>query len=115
MQIRVGYELQYTFTQPTPIILTLNIHHSRAADLEKPDQMQTAPVIPTRANRDGFANFTGWCRDNGLHAMPAGPETVASYLAALAVFLFIVSVARQVVLFTFVIVTPQVAIPGSVT
>jgi transglutaminase-like putative cysteine protease len=58
VQIRVGYELQYTFTQPTPIILTLNIHHSRAADLVEPDQMQTAPFIPTRAYRDGFGN---WC------------------------------------------------------
>src|SRR5688500_1329879 len=30
MQIRVGYELLYTFPQPTPMILTLNIHYSRA-------------------------------------------------------------------------------------
>ncbi len=58
VQIRVGYELQYTFPQPTPIILTLNIHHSRAADLVEPDKMQTDPFIPTRAYRDGFGN---WC------------------------------------------------------
>jgi transglutaminase-like putative cysteine protease len=58
MQIRLGYELQYTFTQPTPIILTLNIHHSRAADLVEPDKMQTDPSLPLRAYRDGFGN---WC------------------------------------------------------
>jgi transglutaminase-like putative cysteine protease len=58
VQIRLGYELQYTFTQPTPIILTLNIHHSRANDLVEPDRMQTAPFIATRAYRDGFGN---WC------------------------------------------------------
>jgi transglutaminase-like putative cysteine protease len=58
VQIRIGYELQYTFTQPTPIILTLNVHHSRAADLVEPDRMQTAPSLPVRAYRDGFGN---WC------------------------------------------------------
>jgi len=58
VQIRLGYELQYTFPQPTPIILTLNIHHSRAADLVEPDLMQTAPQLITRAYRDGFGN---WC------------------------------------------------------
>ena len=33
MQIRVGYELLYTFPQPTPMILTLNVHYTRANDL----------------------------------------------------------------------------------
>ena len=28
MQIRVGYELNYDFPQPTPLILTLNIHYT---------------------------------------------------------------------------------------
>jgi transglutaminase-like putative cysteine protease len=58
VQIRLGYDLHYTFTQPTPIILTLNIHHSRAQDLVEPDRLQTEPAIPIRAYRDGFGN---WC------------------------------------------------------
>jgi transglutaminase-like putative cysteine protease len=58
VQIRLGYELRYTFTQPTPIILTLNVHHSRVADLVRPDQLQTDPQIPHRGYRDGFGN---WC------------------------------------------------------
>jgi hypothetical protein len=33
MQIRVGYELNYEFPQPTPMILTLNVH---PATLELP-------------------------------------------------------------------------------
>ena len=33
MQIRVGYELVYDCPQPTPMILMLNIHHSRASDI----------------------------------------------------------------------------------
>ncbi len=58
MQIRVGYELNYTFPQPTPVILTLTIHHSRAADLVSPDRLSTDPAILTRGYRDGFGN---WC------------------------------------------------------
>jgi transglutaminase-like putative cysteine protease len=58
LQIRVGYELQYTFTQPTPVILTLTIHHSRAGDVIEPDRLHTDPALPTRAYRDGFGN---WC------------------------------------------------------
>jgi transglutaminase-like putative cysteine protease len=58
MQIRVGYELNYDFPQPTPVILTLNIHHSRVSDLAHPDHMWTAPAVTTAAYRDGFGN---WC------------------------------------------------------
>ena len=58
MQIRVGYELNYEFPQATPMILTLNVHYSRASDLARPDQMRTTPSVPTAAYRDGFGN---WC------------------------------------------------------
>ena len=37
MRLRLGYELQYEFPQPTPIILTLNVHFSRVSDLAMPD------------------------------------------------------------------------------
>ena len=58
MQIRVGYELVYTFPQPTPIILALNIHYSRAADIVRPDHMISSPSIPVVSYRDIFGN---WC------------------------------------------------------
>jgi transglutaminase-like putative cysteine protease len=58
VHIRLGYELKYTLTQPTPIILTLNIHHERVADLIRPDLLHTEPALPTRGYRDGFGN---WC------------------------------------------------------
>src|SRR6185369_15524683 len=58
MQIRLGYELKYTFMQPTPVILTLNVHHSRAADLIEPDLLHIEPAVPVRAYHDGFGN---WC------------------------------------------------------
>jgi transglutaminase-like putative cysteine protease len=56
--IRAGYELIYEFPQPTPLILTLNIHYSRASDLVRPDNLITIPSVPATSYRDGFGN---WC------------------------------------------------------
>jgi transglutaminase-like putative cysteine protease len=58
MQIRVGCELIYECPQPTPMILMLNIHYSRASDLVVPDRMVTVPSLPIGAYRDSFGN---WC------------------------------------------------------
>jgi len=58
MQIRVGYELIYNFPQPTPLILALNIHYSRASDLVRPDHLVTRPAVASTSYRDGFGN---WC------------------------------------------------------
>jgi transglutaminase-like putative cysteine protease len=58
VQIRLGYELRYSFPQPTPIILTLNVHYSRAGDMVYPDHLHTDPAVPVRGYRDGFGN---WC------------------------------------------------------
>ncbi|MGQ0618579.1 MAG: transglutaminase-like domain-containing protein [Panacagrimonas sp.] len=58
MQIRLGYDLVYQCPQPTPMIVTLNIHYTRASDLVRPDQMRTDPWVPTSMYRDGFGN---WC------------------------------------------------------
>lgn len=58
MQLRVGYELIYDCPQPTPMILTLNIHYSRASDIVVPDHLITHPSIPITGYRDAFGN---WC------------------------------------------------------
>jgi transglutaminase-like putative cysteine protease len=58
MQIRVGYELIYNCPQPTPMILTLNIHYSRASDVVRPDYMISDPAVPLACYRDLFGN---WC------------------------------------------------------
>ena len=58
MRIRVGYELAYDCPQPTPMILTLNIHYSRVSDMLAPDHLVTSPSIPVTGYRDGFGN---WC------------------------------------------------------
>ncbi len=58
MYLRVGYELIYDCPQPTPMILTLNVHYSRVSDLVTPDHLKADPSIPYSAYRDGFGN---WC------------------------------------------------------
>jgi transglutaminase-like putative cysteine protease len=58
MRIQVGYALTYRCPQPTPMILTLQIHHSRIGDLEAPDHIQITPSVATAAYRDSFGN---WC------------------------------------------------------
>jgi transglutaminase-like putative cysteine protease len=58
VKIRVGYELTYRCPQPTPMILNLNVHYTRAADLDRPDYMRTSPSVPLTLYRDGFGN---WC------------------------------------------------------
>ena len=58
MQIRVGYELVYDFPQPTPMILALNIHASRVADIVTPDVLTVEPQVEITGYHDGFGN---WC------------------------------------------------------
>jgi transglutaminase-like putative cysteine protease len=58
MQIRVGYDIAYECPQPTPMILTLHIHYSRASDVLYPDHMSVSPAVPVSAYRDLFGN---WC------------------------------------------------------
>lgn len=58
MQIRVGYELVYDSPQPTPMILALKIHPSRAADIIVPDELRTEPVVCMNHSLDAFGN---WC------------------------------------------------------
>jgi transglutaminase-like putative cysteine protease len=58
MQIRIGYELTYDCPQSTPMVLMLNVHHSRAPDLVVPDRIVTDPPLPIHGYHDGFGN---WC------------------------------------------------------
>ena len=71
MQIRVGYEIVYECPQPTPMILTLNVHYSRASDIVVPDLMTTDPSVPITAYHDSFGN---WCT---RIVAPAGRTRIA--------------------------------------
>ena len=57
MHIALGYELFYDLPQPTPMLLMLNVHDSRAADILVPDLMTTTPVVPLTTYRDSFGNI----------------------------------------------------------
>lgn len=58
LQIRIGYEIVYECVQPTPMILTLNVHSSRVSDLVYPDHMIFTPSVPVTAYHDSYGN---WC------------------------------------------------------
>lgn len=58
MLIKVGYELAYDCPQPTPMLLTLNVHYSRAEHMVVPDHIVTRPAVPIGQYRDTFGN---WC------------------------------------------------------
>ena len=58
MQIQLGYELIYECSQPTPMILTLNIHFTRVSDLVIVDHIITSPPSQISGYRDSFGN---WC------------------------------------------------------
>jgi transglutaminase-like putative cysteine protease len=57
MQIGVGYDLIYELPQPTPMLLAVHIHHSRAADLVVPDHLVTTPSVPIAGYHDLFGNW----------------------------------------------------------
>ena len=57
MQLRIGFELIYSFPQPTPIILHVNVHYSRANDIIVPDRLTTEPFVPVTTYRDAFGNL----------------------------------------------------------
>jgi transglutaminase-like putative cysteine protease len=58
MRVRVGYEFVYGLPQPTPMILNVSIHYSRASDIVVPDYLTTDPSVLVSGYSDGFGN---WC------------------------------------------------------
>lgn len=58
MLISAGYELTYNCVQETPMLLTVNIHYTRASDIVVPDHLVSDPPVPVTAYRDTFGN---WC------------------------------------------------------
>ncbi len=58
MRLRFGCSLTFDLKQPTPMIVLLNAHYSRAGDLEKPDVIICAPSAPIENYRDSYGN---WC------------------------------------------------------
>ncbi|WP_319411255.1 transglutaminase family protein [uncultured Cohaesibacter sp.] len=72
MRMHLGCRFSFSLPAPTPMILLLNVHYSRASDLERPDLLVVDPAIPIEAFRDSFGNW-----GNRILA-PAGSVTVST-------------------------------------
>jgi len=55
-QLQLGFEIIYNFPRPTPVILVVSIHDSRAADIIVSDELTTVPAIPVNNYTDSFGN-----------------------------------------------------------
>jgi transglutaminase-like putative cysteine protease len=56
MQIKAGYSLTYDCLQPTPMLLTLNIHPSRRTDLLTPQVVNFSPELEPWEYLDVYGN-----------------------------------------------------------
>jgi transglutaminase-like putative cysteine protease len=56
MRIRAGYEIVYDCPAPTPMLLVLNVHPSRASDLLTPDRIEFDPPLEASLYHDMFGN-----------------------------------------------------------
>src|SRR5580704_767137 len=54
--LQLGFEIVYNFLRPTPVILVVNIHDSRVADIIVRDELVTVPAIPVSDYTDSFGN-----------------------------------------------------------
>ncbi|MBB6228185.1 transglutaminase-like putative cysteine protease [Polymorphobacter multimanifer] len=67
MQLRVGFDLQFSCPKPTELIMMLSLHPSQGSRLLSNDALTVSPALPVRSYIDSFGN-----RAHRLTA-PAGP------------------------------------------
>ena len=72
MKIKAGYTVSFDCPQPTPMLLCLNIHPSRRADLLTPQQLLLSPAIDHWDYVDIFGNVCTRI------TAPAGPLTLST-------------------------------------
>ena len=56
MRIHIGCEMAFQLPYPTPMLLLLNVHPTREADIEVKDAIVTDPAVPLEAFNDMFGN-----------------------------------------------------------
>ena len=66
MLIKIGFDIGYMTAQPTPLVVMLSLHPSRANDIVSGDNLVTDPPVPVRYYLDSFGNKCGRL------VMPAG-------------------------------------------
>lgn len=59
MLIKIGYELVFDVPAPTPMALTLFLRPEIAHVLQRPEFLQTDPIVPVDTFLDGFGNRVG--------------------------------------------------------
>jgi transglutaminase-like putative cysteine protease len=57
MKIRIGYDLAFSSSTPTPTILMLSVHPSRLEDLSEPLRIVFDPPVPSQTYTDHFGNI----------------------------------------------------------
>jgi transglutaminase-like putative cysteine protease len=56
MILRLGYDIQFDLPYPIAVVAMLNVHPSRAADLQAPDEVSVEPATATEDYIDSFGN-----------------------------------------------------------
>jgi len=56
MLLRLGYDIQFDLPFPIAVVAMLNVHPSRAADLQAPDEVRVEPATSTDSYIDSFGN-----------------------------------------------------------
>ena len=56
MQIRIGFDIELGVTAPTALIYMLQVHPSRAIDIQGSEHITISPPLVTDHYRDGFGN-----------------------------------------------------------
>ncbi len=59
MLIKIGYDIAYTATMRTPMVVMLSVHPSRVADLLAPENIGCDPPTPLHYYHDSFGNWCG--------------------------------------------------------
>ncbi|MGH1571686.1 transglutaminase-like domain-containing protein [Methylobacterium sp. P31] len=57
MKIKTGFDIAFTLSQPTPMVLMLSVHPSRMNDVLTPHVLGFDPPVPVREYRDVYDNI----------------------------------------------------------
>jgi len=59
MLIRFGFDIEFDLPALTPMLLVLNLHHSRNASVRRPENLHVEPFVPITHYSDVFGNLCG--------------------------------------------------------
>ncbi len=56
MLIRLGYDIEFSVSQPVAMVAMLSVHPSRERDLREPDELHVEPSVKIESYLDHFGN-----------------------------------------------------------